>query len=29
VALGLPALDRDAALATMDRYAPLVDRFHG
>ncbi len=28
VALGLPALDRDAALATLDRYAPLVDRFH-
>jgi len=28
VALGLPALDRDAALAAMDRYAPLVDRFH-
>lgn len=29
VALGLPALDRDAALAAMDRYAPLVDAFHG
>jgi probable F420-dependent oxidoreductase len=24
VALGLPAMDRDAALATMDRYAPLL-----
>ena len=29
VALGLPALDRDAALATMDRYAPLVAEFNG
>jgi len=26
-ALGLPALDRDAALTTLDRYAPLVDEF--
>jgi probable F420-dependent oxidoreductase len=29
VALGLPALDRDAAIATMDRYAPLVAEFNG
>lgn len=28
VALGLPPLDRDAALATMDQYAPLVDEFN-
>ncbi|MBU6317375.1 MAG: LLM class flavin-dependent oxidoreductase, partial [Acidobacteria bacterium] len=28
VALGLPALDRDGALAAMDRYAPLLDEFH-
>ncbi|MEY4607664.1 MAG: hypothetical protein RLY45_2424 [Actinomycetota bacterium] len=28
VALGLPPLDRDAALAAMDRYAPLVDAFN-
>ena len=28
VALGLPPLDRDAALATLDRYAPLVDAFN-
>lgn len=28
VALGLPALDRDAALAAMDRYAPLVAEFN-
>lgn len=28
VALGLPPLDRDAALAAMDRYAPLVAAFH-
>ena len=25
----LPALDRDAALATMDSYAPLVEEFNG
>lgn len=29
VALGLPPLDRDAALATMERYAPLVEEFNG
>ena len=29
VALGLPPLDRDAALATMDKYAPLVAEFNG
>lgn len=29
VALGLPPLDRDAALATMDRYASLVTEFNG
>ena len=29
VALGLPPLDRDAALATMDSYAPLVAEFNG
>jgi probable F420-dependent oxidoreductase len=29
VALGLPPMDRDAALATMDRYAPLVAEFNG
>ena len=29
VALGLPPLDRDAALATLDRYAPLVAEFNG
>lgn len=29
VALGLPALDRDAAYAAMDRYAPLVAEFNG
>lgn len=29
VALGLPAMDRDEALATMDRYAPLVAEFNG
>lgn len=28
VALGLPPLDRDAALATMDKYAPLVAEFN-
>jgi probable F420-dependent oxidoreductase len=28
VALGLPPLDRDAALATLDRYAPLVEQFN-
>jgi hypothetical protein len=28
VALGLPALDRDAALAAMDAYAPLVAEFN-
>lgn len=28
VALGLPPLDRDAALATLDRYAPLVAELH-
>ncbi len=28
-ALMLPALDRDAALATMDSYAPLVEEFNG
>jgi len=28
VALGLPALDRDAALAQMDQYAPLVARYN-
>jgi alkanesulfonate monooxygenase SsuD/methylene tetrahydromethanopterin reductase-like flavin-dependent oxidoreductase (luciferase family) len=28
VALGLPPLDRDAALATMERYAPLVAEFN-
>ena len=28
VALGLPPLDRDAALAAMDRYAPLVEEFN-
>ncbi len=28
VALGLPPLDRDAALATMDRYAPLIAEFN-
>jgi probable F420-dependent oxidoreductase len=28
VALSLPALDRDAALATMDRYAELVSAFN-
>lgn len=27
-ALGLPALDRDAALATLDRYQPIVDHFN-
>lgn len=29
VALGLPPLDRDAALAAMERYAPLVAEFNG
>jgi probable F420-dependent oxidoreductase len=29
VALGLPPLDRDAALAAMDGYAPLVQEFNG
>jgi probable F420-dependent oxidoreductase len=29
VALGLPALDRDAALSTMDGYATLVKEFNG
>lgn len=29
VALGLPPMDRDAALAAMDRYAPLVAEFNG
>ena len=28
VALGLPALDRDAALAQMDHYGPLVARYN-
>ena len=28
VALGLPPLDRDAALAAMERYAPLVAEFN-
>jgi probable F420-dependent oxidoreductase len=28
VALGLPPLDRDAALQTLDRYAPLVAEFN-
>ena len=28
VALGLPPLDRDAALAALDRYAPLVAEFN-
>ena len=28
VALGLPALDRDAALSAMERYAPLVEEFN-
>lgn len=28
VALGLPALDRNAALAAMDAYAPLVAEFN-
>lgn len=28
VALSLPPLDRDAALATLDRYAPLVEQFN-
>ena len=27
--LMLPALDRDAALAAMDSYAPLVEEFNG
>lgn len=29
VALGLPPMDRDAAIATMERYAPLVAEFNG
>jgi probable F420-dependent oxidoreductase len=29
IALGLPPLDRDEALATLDRYAPLVEEFNG
>ena len=29
VALGVPATDRDAALATLERYAPLVAEFNG
>ena len=29
VALGLPPLDRDAALAALDGYAALVSEFHG
>ncbi len=29
VALSLPALDRDAAMAALDRYAPLLGEFHG
>ena len=29
VALGLPPLDRDQAMETMDRYAPLVQEFNG
>jgi probable F420-dependent oxidoreductase len=29
VALGLPPTDRDAALATLERYAPLVEEFNG
>lgn len=29
VALGLPPMDRDAAIATMDKYAPLVAEFNG
>ena len=28
IALGLPPLDRDAALAAMDSYAPLVEQFN-
>ena len=28
VVLGLPPLDRDNALATMDAYAPLVAEFN-
>ena len=28
IALGLPPLDRDAALAKMDEYAPLVEAFN-
>ena len=28
VALGLPPLDRDQAMETMDRYAPLVEEFN-
>jgi probable F420-dependent oxidoreductase len=28
VALGLPPLDRDAALATLDKYQPLIDEFN-
>ncbi len=28
-ALGLPALDRDAALAKLDELQPIVDHFHG
>ncbi len=28
VALGLPPLDRDAALATLDGYAPLIDQYN-
>lgn len=29
VALALPPMDRDAALATMEKYAPLVAEFNG
>ena len=29
VALGLPPMDRDAAIASMDMYAPLVAEFNG
>jgi alkanesulfonate monooxygenase SsuD/methylene tetrahydromethanopterin reductase-like flavin-dependent oxidoreductase (luciferase family) len=29
IALGVPPLDRDAALARMERYAPLVAEFNG
>jgi hypothetical protein len=29
VALGLPPLDRDHALATLEKYAPLVAAYNG